>query len=396
MDIAAESLKIEPEIIRWRRDLHQCPELALELPQTTAYVKKELEAMGLEVKEYMGGNGLSVLIEGEKEGPASDRVLAIRTDTDGLPIREETGLPFASTNGCMHACGHDGHTAVVLGVTQFLASHRQLFRGKVLCFFQPGEEYPGGAKPMLEEGLFSDAKVTRSLGMHMGHLDPAIPDGTLSYRSPEMMASMDRFFFRVKGKGYHGAYPERSFDPIMAMTQLVAALQTIKSRNIKAADDVVISVTHIEGGINQNIIPNEVIVEGTVRTFDNAMRKFIHHKMVQIAEGVGVSFGVTIETTYDYKYPPLLNDPTVTEETVKAITEALGESVIVPSKEAVMSGEDFAYYAEAVPSCFLFLANPGYIEGSFHGHHSSKFDLDESYFKLAWSAFIASTLDYLK
>ncbi|MGX7108518.1 M20 metallopeptidase family protein [Facklamia miroungae] len=387
----------ENKIIEWRRTLHQFPELGLELPQTVAYVRSQLVEMGLSVQDhYVNGNGLAVVIEGTREGSPCDRVMGLRTDMDGLPIQEETGLPFASKNGNMHACGHDGHTANLLGVAWYLSQNTHLFRGKVKLIFQPGEEYPGGAEPMIQEGVLKDPDVTRVLGFHIGHLDKEIPPGHISYRVGPMMASMDRFRITIKGSGFHAGYPESSKDPIPVAAELITAFQTIKSRNIKASEPVVISVTHIEGGFNQNIIPDQVFIEGTVRTLNDTMRSFIHGRMEKIIQGLEVAYDVQISFSYDYKYPVLINDEVATKETVQALKAGLGSGLIMASKDALMGAEDFAYYGKEVPASFLFLANPRSIDGHFHGHHSSKFDIDESKLILAFKAFILATLDYLQ
>ncbi|MGF3072081.1 M20 metallopeptidase family protein [Facklamia sp. P12934] len=387
----------EKKIIQWRRDLHQIPELGLDLPKTVDYVRSQLIGMGLSVEDhYVNGNGLAVVIEGSKEGSPNDRVMGLRADMDGLPIQEETGLSFASRNGNMHACGHDGHTATLLAVADFLSHHRHLFGGKVKLIFQPGEEYPGGAEPMIQEGVLKNPDVTRVLGFHIGHLDKAIAPGHISYRVGPMMASMDRFQIIIKGFGFHAGYPESSKDPITVAAELIMAFQTIKSRNIKASDPVVVSVTHIEGGFNQNIIPDQVFIEGTVRTLNDDLRAFVHQRMNKITKGLEVAYDVKIDLSYEYKYPVLVNDQASTLDTVKALQAGLGDDYIIPSAEALMGAEDFAYYGKELPATFLFLANPREIEGQFHGHHSSKFDIDESKLILAFKAFILATLDYLQ
>ena len=384
------------KIVTWRRDLHQIPELGLSLPKTIKYVCKALDNIGLSYDaSYVDGNGISVIIEGEKDIENSDLVMGLRADMDGLPIVEETGLPFKSTNGNMHACGHDGHTSVLLGVADYLHNHRELFGGTVKLIFQPGEEYPGGAKPMIDEGVMKNPDVTRMMGFHIGHLDREIEPGKISYRTGPMMASMDRFQLTIIGKGFHAAYPENSHDPIIVANQIISAFQTIKTRNIKATEACVISVTHIEGGMNQNIIPDEVFIEGTVRTLNNNVRETIYQRMQEICEGMSLAFEVDIDFSYDFKYPPLINDEKVTENCVQILKASLGEQGVIEAKEPLMGGEDFAFFCEEVPSTFFFLANPGFIEGSFHGHHHSKFDIDENQLILAFKAFVACTLDYL-
>lgn len=384
------------EMINWRRNLHQIPELGLELPQTVAYVTQVLDELGIEYDaSYVEGNGIVAIIKGNKHIKEVDRVLAMRADMDGLPIQEETGHSFASINENMHACGHDGHTSMLLGAAKILQENRDKFGGIVKLFFQPGEEYPGGAEPMIQEGAMENPKVTRVMGFHEGQLDESVTKGKIAYRPGPMMASMDRFLIEVNGKGYHGAYPESSRDPIMAAAQIVTALQTIKSRNIKATRPHVLSVTRIEGGFNQNIIPDKVELEGTVRTFDNALREEIHEKIEQISHGIGEALGVEAKVTYDYKYPPVLNNVNVTHEIAGQLKNLFGEGVMFESDEPLMGGEDFAFYLQEAPGTFLFLSNPGYIDGQFHGHHHAKFDVDEDYFYMGAASFVEVAMNYL-
>ncbi len=386
---------VEEDIVKWRRDLHQIPEIGLSLPKTVAYVTEVLDDLGIEYDaSYVDGNGIEAIITGTKEGEATEKVLAFRADMDGLPIKEETGLPFASLNENMHACGHDGHTAMLLGAAKILQAQREHFSGQVKLIFQPGEEYPGGAEPMIQEGVMEEPKVTRIMGFHEGHIDPSIPKETIGYKAGPMMASMDRFLIEIKGKGYHGAYPENSQDPIMATGQLITALQTIKSRNIKATEPAVLSITRMDGGFNQNIIPDNVEIEGTVRALADETRELIHQKMEQIANGIGETFGVECVVTYDYKYPPVTNDVEATQEIVASL-ETLFPGKMVELAEPLMGGEDFSYYLYEAPGTFLFLSNPANIEGSFHGHHHPKFDVDESLFYMGTASFVQVALDYL-
>lgn len=386
--------QILPQTIQWRRALHQMPELGLELPKTVAYVCVVLDELGIEYdSHYIDGNGIVALIHGEQP---SSKVLALRADMDGLPIEEDTGLDFASTSGAMHACGHDAHTAVLLSVAAILSQHRDQFAGTVKLIFQPGEEYPGGALPMIKGGALENPTVTRIYGMHQGQLDSQQTEGTIGLIEGPMMASMDRFLIEVQGKGYHGAYPELSHDPIVAAGQLIAALQTIKSRNISAFHPAILSITRVQGGFNQNIIPDNVELEGTVRTYSNQLREDIHHRIQGIADGVAQAFDVQCKVIYDYKYPAIINTPEAVEEAHQVLEEVLGEDALYTLPQPLMSSEDFAFYLEEVPGAFIYLSNPGYIEGQFHGHHHPKFDINEDYLELAIQTFLALTLDYLR
>jgi len=396
LNVIESAKEVTSDMVKWRRDLHQIPELGLNLPQTIHYVTQVLEKLGIEYDDsYVDGNAIVAVIQGEKEIQETDRVLAMRADMDGLPIEEKTGHAFASKNENMHACGHDGHTAMLLGAAKILQENKDQFGGVVKLFFQPGEEYPGGAKPMIKEGVMENPKVTRVMGFHEGQIDSTIEKGKIAYQAGPMMASMDRFLIEVSGKGYHGAYPESSRDPIVAAAQIVTALQTIKSRNIKATRPHVVSVTRIEGGYNQNIIPDKVELEGTVRTFDNALREEIHHKIEKISQGIGAALDVDVKVTYDYKYPPVINDIDATNEIVGQLSNLFGEDTMVETADPLMGGEDFAFYLQEAPGTFLFLSNPASIDGEFHGHHHPKFDVDEDYFYMGAAGFVEVALNYL-
>lgn len=396
LNVIESAKEVTNDMVTWRRDLHQIPELGLVLPKTVSYVAQVLDELGIKYNDsYVDGNAIVAVIYGEKEIQEADRVLAMRADMDGLPIQEETGHSFASLNENMHACGHDGHTAMLLGAAKILQENRDQFGGAVKLLFQPGEEYPGGAEPMIKEGAMENPKVTRVMGFHSGQIDPTIEKGKIAYKAGAMMASMDRFLIEVDGKGYHGAYPESSRDPIVAAAQIVTALQTIKSRNIKASRPHVVSVTRIEGGYNQNIIPDKVELEGTVRTFDNDLREEIHGKIEQISQGIGAALDVDVKVTYDYKYLPVINDVDVTAEIVEQFRKLFGEDIMVEPNDPLMGGEDFAFYLQEAPGTYLFLSNPGNIEGEFHGHHHSKFDIDESFFYMGAAGFVEVALNYL-
>lgn len=383
---------VENDMIKWRRDLHQIPELGLVLPQTVAYVKAVLDELGIEYDaSFVNGNAIVGLIHGKAD---SDKVLAMRADMDGLPIQEATGLSFTSLNENMHACGHDGHTAMLLGAAKILQENRDQFSGTVKLLFQPGEEYPGGAEPMIKEGAMKNPTVTRVMGFHEGQIDPRVPKGTIAYKKGPMMASMDRFLIEVNGKGYHGAYPEESRDPIAAAGQLITALQTIKGRNVKAVNPAVLSITRVQGGFNQNIIPDKVELEGTVRALNDETRAFIHQKIEKIAQGIGAALDVECVVTYDYKYPPVTNDAQVTEEVVESL-EKIFPGQLLEIADPLMGGEDFAFYLYEAPGTYMFLSNPAEIEGAFHGHHHAKFDIDESLFYMGTASFVQAALDYL-
>lgn len=391
INVLSEIKKVESDIIKWRRDLHQIPELNLELPRTVKYVSERLDEMGIEYHTLINGNAIVALIKGGREG----NTIAIRADMDALPIAEETGLPYASTNGCMHACGHDGHTAILLGAAKVLNDNKKELKGNVKLLFQPGEEYPGGALPMIEEGCLENPKVDAIIGLHEGKISKDVGKGNIGVSYGPMMASMDRIFIKIKGKGSHGAYPEESVDPISTAAEVISALQRVVSREIKAVDPAVLSITRIEGGFNQNIIPDDVELEGTVRTFNNETRQFIARRINEITKGITEAMRADCEVQYDFKYPPLINSEEFTKFFVESVKNIIPEEEIYEMKDPVMGGEDMAYFLEKVPGTFFFLSNPGEIDGVSYPHHNSKFDIDESFLYKGSALFIQTVIDYL-
>lgn len=390
-DIKAEVKKIEEDIISWRRNLHQIPELGLELPKTSKYISEKLDEMGIKYKSLVNGNAVVGLIEGNGEG----KTIAIRGDTDGLPIKEETGLSFASTNGNMHACGHDGHASMVLGAAKVLNNNRDKFKGNVKLIFQPGEEYPGGAEPMIKEGVLENPKVDAIMGLHAGRLSPEVPNGKIGVRFGNMMASMDRVFIKIKGKGSHGAYPQNSIDPIIIASEVVLAIQSIVSREIDTVEPAVISITRITGGFNQNIIPDEVELEGTIRTFNNDLRKQIAIRIEEVVKGIVLAHRGDYEYEYNFRYPPLINDYDFTKKFLESAKKIVPEEDIIEIKHPLMGGEDMAFFLEEVPGTFFYLSNLNKIDGNYYDHHTSKFDLDESQLWKGTALFVQRAIDYL-
>ena len=378
--------------IEMRRELHKIPELELELPKTVAYVKSKLDDFGLSYKEYVNGNGLSVLIEGSEPG----KCLAIRADMDALPVHEETGLEFASTHpGKMHACGHDSHTAIALTAAKILNENKDKLKGSVKFIFQPGEEIPGGAKPMIEEGVLENPKVDFIIGMHGGHL-AEIPRGSIAFKDNEMMAAMDKFTIEVNGKGGHGASPHLAIDPIVISGEILLGLQKIISREIAPVDSALVSVCKINGGFTQNIIPDKVEMMGTARSLDEDVRDVVEKRIGEICDGIAKTYGGSADVNYERFYPVLNNDPEFTGQIRSIVTDILPEDVF-ELRKPVMGGEDMAFYQKEVPGCFMFLSNLAeHSDGVCYPNHNSKFNLDESLFYKGVATFIASAFELLK
>ena len=391
-DVLEEVKKIESQIISWRRDLHKMPELGLELPNTSRYVQAQLSQMGIEYHTLVEGNAIVGIIKGSEEG----KTIALRADMDALPIREETGLPFASDNGSMHACGHDAHTAILLGAAKLLNENRDRLKGNVKLFFQPGEEYPGGALPMIKEGAMENPKVDAVLGLHNGSISKDVEKGKIGVSYGAMMASMDRILIKIKGKGSHGAYPEQSIDPISTSAEVISALQRIVSREVKAIDPAVLSITRINGGFNQNIIPDEVEMEGTVRAVNPETRNFIARRIEEVTKGITSAMRAECEVEYEFKYPPLINSKSFTESFVESAQKVISKEDIFEMKDPVMGGEDMAYFLEKAPGTYFFLSNPKEVDGEIYSHHNSKFDVDEGIFHIGSSLFAQAVFDFLK
>ncbi|MBM0046164.1 amidohydrolase [Anaerococcus sp. mt242] len=378
--------------IEMRRELHKIPELELELPKTVAYVKSKLDDFGIEYKEYVNGNGLSALIEGSEAG----KCLAIRADMDALPVAEETGLEFASTHpGKMHACGHDSHTAIALTAAKILNENKDKLKGSVKFIFQPGEEIPGGAKPMIDEGVLENPKVDFIIGMHGGHL-AEIPRGSIAFKENEMMAAMDKFTIEVNGKGGHGASPHLAIDPIVISGEILMGLQKIISREIAPVDSALVSVCKINGGFTQNIIPDKVEMMGTARSLSEDVRDIVEKRVIEISEGIAKTYGGSADVNYERFYPVLNNDPEFTGQVKSIVSDILPEDVF-DLRKPVMGGEDMAFYQQEVPGCFMFLSNLGeHSDGVCYPNHNSKFNLDESLFYKGVATFIASAFEILK
>ena len=394
MNILKEVKKIEQEIISWRRDLHKIPELNLTLPKTSQYVQEKLKEMGIEYKTMVNGNAIIGLIKGNSVG----KTIGLRADMDALPIEEETGLEFSSTHkGCMHACGHDGHTAILLGAAKILSENRDKFKGNIKLLFQPGEEYPGGALPMIKEGAMENPKVDAVIGLHEGVIDERVGKGKIAYKDGCMMASMDRFLIKVIGKGCHGAYPQMGVDPIIMASEIILSLQKIASREINTNEPIIVSVCRINGGFSQNIIPDMVELEGTVRATNNETRKFIANRIEEIVKGITSANRGSYEIEYDFKYPAVINDKKFNKFFLESAKKIVGEENIFELPTPVMGGEDMAYFLEKAPGTFFFLSNPKvYPDGKIYSHHNPKFDVDENYFHIGTALFVQTVLDYLK
>ncbi len=366
---------IQPDMVKWRRDLHQIPELGLELPNTVKYVSSVLKEIGVEHKLLVNGNGIVATIVGEKPG----KVIGLRADMDALPILEKTGLDFASTNGNMHACGHDGHTAMLLGTAKYLFSRRDKICGTVKLIFQPGEEGYHGARFMIQDGALENPKVDAIFGLHEGSIG-STEKGKIFFKKGPIMASANEYDIEITGYGSHGAYPQTSIDPITAASELVLSFQQILSREIATFEKVVLTVATIHAGTKSNIIPESAHLSGTIRTYNKDVLAFVKKRMAEICKGVELTRRVKIDLDIHEGYPPTINDPEFTEFAFGVAHELFGDDAYY-APEGVMGAEDMSYYLEKVPGAYVFLTNPNEVDGEIYPHHHPKFDVDEEYFQ---------------
>lgn len=392
MDINILAKEVLEDVVKWRRDLHQIPEVGQELPKTAKYICKQLEDLAI---SYRKGVGLDSAIVGEivgRKGPG--RTLALRADMDALPVHEETGLSFASTNGNMHACGHDAHVAILLGAAKVLNELREEFSGKIVLLFQPAEEISAGAKPMIDAGAIDG--VDGILGLHVGNISSQGEPGKALFSKGSMMACLDKWNLKIKGIGSHGAYPHNSHDPVVMAGNIISAIQTIISREIDPVDPGVITVGKINGGTAYNVIPGEVELEGTTRAVNKETREFLARRIGEVAKLTAEVSRGSVEYNYEFGAPPVVNDQDFATNAMESTIKVLGDNNVALLDNPVMGGEDFSYYLEKVPGTFIFLSNPCDIDGIIYPHHNSKFDIDEQYLDRGVAIFLQVALDYLK
>ncbi len=350
MPIRNRFAEMLPEIAGWRQHLHAHPELMYDTVETAAFVAARLREFGCdEVVEGIGRTGVVGLIRGKMPGR---RVVGLRADMDALPIEEETGLAYASTvKGKMHACGHDGHTAMLLGAAKYLAETRN-FAGAVAVIFQPAEEGGAGGRAMLEDGLIERFGIDEVYGMHNW---PGQPVGHFAIRPGPFFAATDTFSLTVSGRGGHAAKPHETIDPVVVASQIVLSFQTIVSRSADPVSQVVVSVTNFQAGSGAfNVIPQTASLTGTVRTLDDRMRRMAERRMTEIAEGIAAAHGATAEVAYRRGYPAMVNHPRETDYAAEVARKVTGDCAEAP---LVMGGEDFAYLLEARPGAYILLGN---------------------------------------
>jgi len=391
-ELKKAAIDLQEQLVEWRRHFHQYPEVGLEVPETAKYVAQRLKEMGLEVETGVGGHGVIGLVKGDEPGP----VIAIRSDMDALNIKEETGLPFASKiEGRMHACGHDSHMAMALGAAKLLSQRSSELAGAVKFIFQPAEEGPGGAKPMIEDGALENPKVDAIVGLHIGGIWSFQQSGEIYVSYGPMMACLDRIDVTIKGKGGHGAMPHQAVDSISVASHAISTLQTVVSREISPLEPAVVTIGEIHGGTAYNIIAPDVTFTGTVRALKDETRKFLDNRIGGILKGVASSMRAGCDFKYTYGYPPLVNDANFTKRFVEVAIDILGQDLVKEIPEPTMGGEDMAYFLQKVPGTFFFLAGSKAVEGQIYPHHNSRFDVDEEIFWEGTLLESAMAIDFL-
>lgn len=386
------------EIIKLRRELHKFPETGLMLPKTSEFVQYYLNELKITYKTYTNHSGITALIGKKTDG----KTIAIRADMDGLKIKEETDLEFSSLNDNMHACGHDAHTAILLVCAKIFKQHENDLNGQIKLIFQPGEEGPGGALPMVEDCVLENPKVDYILALHVGHLAQSIAKGTalksgdVIVSHSNMFAADDQFYIKIKGKGGHGSTPDVTVDPIAVSIQVANSLQYIVSREIKPSNPAVITISSITAGRETyNIIPENAEIRGTIRCLNYETRDFIFKRMTEIVEGISKTMRAEGSIEFLDGYPPLINDKKIVESFIKSSSELIGDDKIHVIEESIMGGEDAAFFFERVPGCYFFLNTPYYENGICAPVHNSKFKIDESDLYVGAALFIKAATDIL-
>ena len=399
-EVTAAAQALEQKVVTWRRDFHAHPELSLHEERTAAKVTEHLRALGLKPVS-LGGHGVVAIIEGGKPGPK----IALRADMDALPVTEKSGLPYASkvtttfrgeTVGVMHACGHDAHTGILMGVAEALVGMQKDLPGQVMLIFQPAEEGEGGAGSMLADGLFKDFKPEAVFGLHVF---ATVQAGQIAVRGGPLMAASDRFNIKVTGRQTHGSAPWGGIDPIVATADLIGTAQTIVSRRTNIAKlPAVVTFGSIKGGIRYNIIPDDVEVVGTIRTFDAGMREKIFADLRNVSEHVAAAHGATVEANVPDSegYPVTINDPALTARMLPSLQAVVGkDNVYEPPLQ--MGSEDFSLFAQEVPGMFFFVGSTakGTDLTTVPNNHSPQFLLDEEALDVGFRALMQVSLDYL-
>lgn len=375
-------------ITEMRRDLHRHPELGFQEVRTSKKVSDVLSELGVEHRTGVAGTGVLATIRGAAPG----RTVALRADMDGLPIEEKTENPARSeTKGVMHACGHDGHVSILLATASILQKRREDFAGTVRLAFQPAEEGLGGAVPLLEQGALEDPHADAAFALHIWNSTAV---GNIAIAPGPVMAAADEFSIRVVGRGGHGSQPQATIDPVVAASEIVTALQSVVNRNIDPLEPAVLTVATIHGGTAHNVIPAEVEMTGTIRSFRTDVRETLISRLKEVAEGTARAFGARAEVTIGSGYPVTENHAAMTDLARSVAARTVGAEKVVHARP-VMGAEDFSYFLKKVPGCMVFLGSCNPPKGLHHPHHSALFDFDEACLPIGVELMSGLALEFL-
>ncbi|MEG0296480.1 MAG: amidohydrolase [Clostridium sp.] len=386
-----QALKLKDELIDIRRTLHEHPETGMEEFETSKYIQNYLKNLNIPFN-VVATTGVCAIIKGEKLGE-NNKTIALRADIDGLPMQDKKSCPYSSkVNGRMHACGHDAHMTILLGVAKLLNENKKEFNGNVKLIFEPAEETVGGARFMIKEGVLSNPEVDVICGLHV---EETLECGKIMVKNDTVNAASNPFTIKIKGSGGHGAYPDTAVDPIVMASHVVIALQTIVSREIKPVNPAVVTVGSIHGGTAQNIIPEEVTISGIIRTMTKEDREHATKRLKEIVDGICLTFRGSAEIEIEESYPCLYNNNDMVEKLKKAASRVVGEENIESQKNPKLGVESFAYFANEKPSVFYFLGSRNEERGITHPAHSSMFDIDEECLPIGVSIQCETVLEYL-
>lgn len=386
-DILKRAEALKEKIVDFRRDFHRHPELGLQEVNTARKVEGVLKGLSMETKMLVSGVGVRGFLKGSKPG----KTIALRADMDALPIQEETDLPYQSLQkGIMHACGHDAHTAMLLGAATILSERKEKLEGNVVFIFQPGEEIGAGAKAMVEEGVLEGVDAIFALHVHSG-----LPFGTFNYKPGPLMAAGDFFDIKIKGKGGHAGLPHLTVDPIVIAANVIAALQTIVSREVDPLESAVVSICKINAGEAYNVIPDMATFGGTIRSHKPELRESLPGRMKGILDGIVPSMRGSYEFNLMSKFPATINDEEMTAFVTRIAKEILGEDKLLFMKP-LMGSEDFSYYLQKIPGTFVFLGVENRDKGVIYPQHHPRYDIDEDILPIGTALHVAVALEYLR
>ncbi|MGL5942703.1 MAG: M20 metallopeptidase family protein [Waterburya sp.] len=387
--IRLEIRNLQSSLVEWRRKLHQKPELGFQEHITAEFIQQKLEEWQIPHQTEIAKTGIVATIKSNSPG----KILAIRADMDALPIQEANEVPYRSQHdGKMHACGHDGHTAIALGTAYYLAQHRDNWAGTVKIIFQPAEEGPGGAKPMIEAGVLHNPDVDAIIGLHLWN---NLPLGTIGVRSGALMAAVECFRCQILGKGGHGAMPHQTVDSIVVASQIVNALQTIVSRNVNPLDAAVVTIGEFHAGTALNVIADTANLSGTIRYFDSKLETLISQRLEAIISSICQMHGADYKLDHWQLYPPTINDSAIAELVRSVAAEVVETPIGVVPECQTMGGEDMSFFLQQVPGCYFFLGSANPEQGLAYPHHHPRFDFDETALGMGVEIFVRCVEQFL-